>query len=110
METIDYNKPIFVSYIKIDGLSRQRAEEEIQKIIEDYSQIDVQMWFVPCHDGDSRIECVYPGMPEKEFTGKMKGVLDNLLSMLDGISGSSEEVIEKLKINIRNVVLNELIK
>ena len=49
-------------------------------------------------------------MPEKEFTGKMKGVLDNLLSMLDGISGSSEEVIEKLKINIRNVVLNELIK
>ena len=114
MKAIDYNKPIFVYYINVEGLSSQRAKEMILKIIEDHQQVDLQMWFVPCHQGDNRIECVYPGMPEKEFSSKMKSVLDSLLSTIDGVfdgtTGSSKEVIEKLKINVRNLILNELVK
>lgn len=106
---IDYSKPIFVYYMNISGLSRQRAEEEISCIVETMRQEDVQMWFVPCNINDNRIECIYPGMVDKEFNEKMKDTVNNILLMLDGIGGDTD-IIDKLKENVRNILLTNLIK
>lgn len=106
---IDYTKPIFVYYMNISGLSRQQAESEIANIVETMHQEDVQMWFVPCNINDNRIECIYPGMVDKEFNEKMKDTVNNILLMLDGIGGDTG-IIDKLKENVRNILLTNLIK
>ncbi len=106
---IDYSKPIFVYYMNISGLSRQQAESEISNIVETMQQEDVQMWFVPCNINDNRIECIYPGMVDKEFNEKMKDTVNNILLMLDGIGGDTD-IIGKLKENVRNILLTNIIK
>ncbi len=109
---IDYKKPIFVYYINTDGLSRQRAEEEITQIIEDMNQRDIQMWYVPLNGGgETRIECVYPGMKDVEFNDKMKSVLDKMMLVLDGFMDGSnrDEIITKLKIQLKDIMLDGIL-
>jgi hypothetical protein len=108
---IDYKKPIFVYYINIEGLSRQRAEEEIQAITDNMLQQDVQMWFVPCGSRPATIECVYPGMKDAEFNDRMKALIDKMISILDGfMDGSSkDDIIMKLKMQVKDILIDGII-
>lgn len=112
---IDYKKPIFVYYMNIEGLSRQQAENEITNIVEQMTQQkNVQMWFVPLNSGSggqTRIECIYPGMKDAEFNDRMKSVLDKMTIILDGfMDGSSrDEIITKLKIQLKDIMLDGIL-
>ena len=66
----DVTKPAFAYYISVKGMSRQRAEQHVSDIIENYNSEDVNMFFVPIGDhsgGDTRIECIYNPVINQTF-------------------------------------------
>ena len=48
-------------------------------------------------------------MVDKEYNEKMKDTVNNILLMLDGIGGDTD-IIGKLKENVRNILLTNIIK
>jgi hypothetical protein len=114
MKKIDYNKPIFVYYINIEGLSRQSAENEVSKIISDFNDMDVQMWFVILKNTDdlgssieggrkAGIECVWD--PNGQRTDKSaKNLICEVIQIIDGISKDDD-----LKSTIREILLGRLL-
>jgi hypothetical protein len=56
----DYSKPLFIFYIGVMGLSRQKADSVIDSTIENIKYTNLQYLIVPI-DSQSRIECIWQG-------------------------------------------------
>lgn len=54
---LDYSKPIFVLYIDVSNLSRQRSDEIISNFIDNFKYSGVQMWYVASNK--TEIQCIY---------------------------------------------------
>jgi hypothetical protein len=52
--------PIFVCYVNIDGLSRERSLEKIDEIKKDFNYSNMNIFFVTTTT-ETRIECIYGG-------------------------------------------------
>lgn len=103
---LDLNNPIFVYYINISGISRQKSEEVISQIIAQFSYSNVTMWIVPTTTSPSKIECVYDGKyksREKELSDLIKKINERI----DLLSNCKN--FEDFKINIRDWRINEVI-
>jgi hypothetical protein len=104
---LDLKNPIFVCYINIDGLSRQRAVDQMEqtaKMMNIYE--NVTMWFLPTkHDQENRIECVYDGGPRIRNV-ELTDLIKEINTRVDILSNSKN--FEDFKMNIREWRLEEL--
>jgi hypothetical protein len=104
---IDLDNPIFVYYINVGGLSRQRAEELISQVKDQWSYSNVVTWIVPREQGDTKIECVYDGRI-KERSEELKELIEEINEKVDLMSQSSS--FEDFKIIVRDWRLKTLLK
>ncbi len=110
--TIDYKKPIFVCYIDVTNISQQKAEEFINGMMDiyDVQYTNVQMWYIPSNE--SKIECIYPGMLDTEFTEKMRVILDDFLDLggVMQVGGSESGMIIELKKKLKDLILEKILQ
>lgn len=103
---LDLNNPIFVYYINIAGLTRQRSEEAIYQIIHQFSYSNVTMWFVPTTTSPTKIECVYDGQL-KNRGSELKKLIEEINTKINILSDS--RTFDDFKVNIRDWRIDELL-
>jgi len=59
-EFLDLDNPIFIYYVSIGGMPRQRAEEEISKVRAMFRYKNATIWIVPT-ETKTTIECIWKG-------------------------------------------------
>jgi len=106
-EELNLDNPIFVFYINIDGLSRQRSEEFIEDKVKRFDIYkNATMWFIPCKDKETRIECIYDGkMRGRDL--ELNDLMCEINKRIDILSNSKN--FEDFKINIRDWRLSNII-
>jgi|ERR1035437_6023606 hypothetical protein len=104
LESLNLDNPIFVMYVNIEGLSTQRAHEEISQIVENYRYKNVTMWVIPTNY--SKIECVYDGR-SKSREMELIGLIKEINTRIDLMSNSVS--FDDFKINIRDWRIDNII-
>lgn len=102
---LDLDNPIFVFYINVEGMSRQRAEEILQVCQKNYDIYEnITVWIVASNV--TKIECVYDGSA-KNRKMELTELIKQINSRIDVISQS--HTFEDFKINIRDWRIDSLI-
>ncbi len=98
---LNLNNPIFVMYLNLDGLSRQRASEYMEEIIKKFDVYNnATMWFIKSKDGqETRVECLYDGS-NKNRNSEIFELLKEINTRIDILSDSKD--FDDFKINVRN--------
>ena len=104
---IDLDNPIFAYYINVDGLSRQNAEEKIQKLSDIFKYKNITTWIVPITEGETKIECVYDGRI-KERSEELTFLIEEINEKVEILSKSGS--FDDFKINIRDWRLKNILK
>ena len=104
---VDLDAPIFVYYVNVGGMSRQRADEVLAEINEYWSFPNITTWIGPRQQGETKIECVYDGRI-RERSEQLKELIDELNEKVDIMSKSGS--YEDFKVEIRDWRLKNLFK
>jgi hypothetical protein len=107
---VNLENPIFVFYINVDGMTRQRADEELAKLNAYMSYDNITKWIMPIKNGDSRVELIWQGSrysqnPGNLQTDNIKNVIDHVNDTLDIISNSSND--ESIRAQLRELKLKK---
>lgn len=102
---LDLNNPIFVYYINIGGLTRQRADETISQLAAMFRYKNATIWFVPRIEGETKIECIWDGSYKKREV-ELSNLIKELNSRVDILSNST--TYEDFKMNIRDWKIKDL--
>lgn len=104
---LNLDNPIFVFYICVNGMSRQRAEEYIHQV---KSQFDIYsnitMWIVAT-DEPTKIECIYDGKG-KTKDSEIAGLIEQINERITVLGQSNS--FEDFKINIRDWRIDKIVK
>lgn len=103
---LNLDNPIFVIYLKTDGLSVQRAEELLYRThvqFDIYSNITI--WIFA--SDKTLVECVYDG-GIKNRTLELKNLINKINHRVDLLSKSSNT--EDFKMNIRDWRLEDILE
>lgn len=104
---LNLDNPIFVFYICVNGMSRQRVEEYIHQV---KSQFDIYsnitMWIVAT-DEPTKIECVYDGKG-KTKDSEIAGLIEQINERITVLGQSNS--FEDFKINIRDWRIDKIVK
>lgn len=96
---INLENPIFVFYANINGMSRQRAQEQLEHLNDTFKTItNITMWIVPVNN-ETKIECVWDPTLSKSNT--------RMMCDLESIINS--ENFDDFRTSIRDWKLKELI-
>ena len=104
---VDLDAPIFVYYVNVGGMSRQRADEVLAEINEYWSFQNITTWIVPRQQGETKIECVYDGRI-RERSEELKELIDELNEKVDIMAKSGS--YEDFKVSVRDWRLKNLFK
>ncbi len=116
-----FEDPIFVIYVDVSGVSRSRAEQILQKSVENAKPIlGTNNIYIPIRPGeggrkksDNSIELLWPGnknMISSSSMGKFTKVLDGVLSILyDDIKNNDfKDAIDKLRSLVRDLKIDQI--
>lgn len=106
---LNLNNPIFVCYINLDGLSRQRGYEQMEEMIKSLDIYkNATMWFLPGKNGqETRIDCIYDGWGRNRDS-ELFDLIKEINTRVDILSNSKN--FEDFKVNIREWRLGTLLE
>ena len=104
---VDLDAPIFVYYVNVGGMARQRADEVLAEINEYWSFQNITTWIVPRQQGETKIECVYDGRI-RERSEELKELIDELNEKVDIMAKSGS--YEDFKVSVRDWRLKNLFR
>ena len=104
---VNLDNPIFVYYVNVSNLSRQRIDEMVHKLSDAFNYKNITTWIVPRNEGETKIECVYDGRV-RERSEELKFLIEEINEKVDILSKSGS--FEDFKINIRDWRINNIIK
>jgi len=106
---LNLNNPIFVCYINLDGLSRQRGYEQMQEVIKGLDIYkNATMWFLPGKNNqETRIECIYDGWGRNRDS-ELFDLIKEINTRVDILSNSKN--FEDFKMNVREWRLGTLLE
>ena len=104
---VNLDNPIFVYYVNVSNLSRQRIDEMVHKLSDVFNYKNVTTWIVPRTDGETKIECVYDGRI-KERSEELAFLIEEINEKVDILSKSGS--FEDFKINVRDWRIKNIIK
>jgi hypothetical protein len=106
---LNLNNPIFVCYINLDGLSRQRGYEQMQEVIKSLDIYkNATMWFLPGKNNqETRIECIYDGWGRNRDS-ELFDLIKEINTRVDILSNSKN--FEDFKMNVREWRLGTLLE
>lgn len=102
---LNLDNPIFVFYICVNGMTRQRSEEYIHQVKNEFDKYsNITMWIVATEE-PTKIECVYDGKgKDVEIAGLIEQINERITVL--GQSNSFED----FKINIRDWRIDKIVK
>ena len=104
---LDLKNPIFVHYINVDGIPRQKAEELIFEYKKIVNYTNVTNWIIPT-TSPTKVECIFNGTDIKSRDIEVSNLLKEINSRIDVLSQSKN--FEDFKINVRDWRLKEIIE
>lgn len=102
LDDFDLNNPIFVAYLDVSNMQRNRAEEKIRQF-NDYIPSNINM-LVIASDKSDRIECIFDGhlkTPKSDYINRFIDLLNDEMF--------TEETLGDFKTRLREFLLNELL-
>jgi len=104
---LNLDNPIFVFYISIRGMSRQRAEEYIHQVKTQFDiYSNITMWIVAT-DEPTKIECIYDGKGKTKDV-EIAGLIEQINERITVLGQSNS--FEDFKINIRDWRIDKIVK
>ena len=105
---INLNNPIFVCYINLDGLSRQRGAEYMDEVVKRFDIYNnATMWFIPGKNGqETRIECIYDGWGRNRDS-ELFDLIKEINNRIDILSNSKD--FDDFKIKVRDWRLENIL-
>jgi len=103
---LNLNNPIFALYINIDGLSRQRVEEQIHELSKSFGYSNVTTWFFPVRGQETRVECIYDGWGRNRDS-ELFDLIKEINKRIDILSDSKD--FDDFKIKVRDWRLGSLL-
>lgn len=103
---LNLDNPIFVFYIKTEGMTAQREHDTMKiahKMFDIYNNVTI--WIVSSNE--NRVECIYDGK-SKIRSEEITHIIKEINNRVDILSNSKS--FEDFKINIRDWRINELMK
>ena len=109
---LNLENPIFVVYMSIDGMSPQKAEEQISDLSRYMSYENVTNWILPIKNGDSRVELIWQGSKYSTNPGIMnfnnfENLINRFNEVIEVISNGTEDAT--IKQQLRNLQLKRII-
>lgn len=105
-EELNLDNPIFVFYINVEGYSRQKAEEHIQEIIENFDIYkNAKIWILASKE--TKVECIYDGWGRSRDS-ELKELIGDINERIEILSKSHS--FEDFKINIRDWRIDNITK
>ena len=106
---LDLDNPIFVFYYNVGGLSRQRAQQDMMLLKENFDIYkNATMWLVACKDDqENRIECVYDGRSRNRDM-ELTELIKEINTRVDILANSKD--FDDFKLNIRDWRLETVLK
>jgi len=89
---MDLEKPIFTYYLNVAGMTRQRAEEQITKLMENFDKMGLQIVLVFVENKDSELSCIWKGTSvekKSDASEEFQKLLDETLKIMDILSVSN---------------------
>jgi|APCry1669189883_1035261.scaffolds.fasta_scaffold01658_7 hypothetical protein len=117
METLKLENPIFIIHYNINSLTRQRAEEQIRQLHDEFNRYNnATFWVMPQQEGKNEIELIWKGTNyshildsdeeesyKKSFVNLHKRFAKILELIADGVSDVT------LKQKLRDFTLNDIL-
>lgn len=103
---INLENPIFVLYINVENISRQRAEEMIDYHKRAFNYSNVTMWVIA--SDKTEVQCVFEGTRYRKRDNELSDLIREMDKRIDILSESTN--FEDFKKHVRNWRLENLIK
>ena len=104
---LNLDNPIFIFYICVNGMSRQRAQEYIHDVKNQFDiYSNITMWIVAT-DEPTKIECIYDGKG-KTKDSEIAGLIEQINERITVLGQSNS--FEDFKINIRDWRIDKIVK
>jgi hypothetical protein len=104
-QELDLNNPIFVFYLDVENISRQRAQEYMENCKKNFDIYkNATMWFVAAKKNE--VVCVYDGWGRVR-DHDLKDLIEEINTKIEIMSQSHS--FEDFKINVRDWRLNNLV-
>lgn len=99
---MDLEKPIFTYYLNVSGMPRQRAEEQISKLYENFDKMGLQIIIVFVENKESELTCLWKGNnieKKSDNSEEFQKLLDEIFRIMDILSVSDHfgEFKQKLR-------------
>jgi len=107
---LDLNNPIFVLYINVHGMSRQRAEEAAAQMLKNINYDNITTWCIPIENQDSRIELIWKGHQYEiglRNPSEISKIEDRIKMIIDITSKGASET--DIKQRLREVLIGDII-
>lgn len=100
---INYDEPIFVFYLNIEGVSAQRATQSISGSSDNFKSLNMQCLVIPVHGKQqTRIEVLWKGNKVEKTT-----LTEEIAKLIENFNENPD--MTTLKENVRTILLKELI-
>jgi hypothetical protein len=108
---VNLENPIFVFYINVDGMTRQRAKEQIAVLSEHMNYQNITKWIIPIKHGESKVELIWQGSRYSQNPGILKtsgiqNVIEHINDVLGIIIDSTND--ESIRAQLRELQLKKL--
>jgi hypothetical protein len=102
MKKLDLEEPIFTYYLNVSGMPRQRAEENISKLIEQFDMMGLQVILVMVENKDSELTLLWKGKQIEKGSDNSEAfdkMIDEILKVMEVLSVGSNfgEFKQKLR-------------
>jgi hypothetical protein len=107
---LDLNNPIFVLYINVHGMSRQRAEEAAAQMLKNINYDNITTWCIPIENQDSRIELIWKGHQYEiglRNPSEISKIEDRIKMIIDITSKGASEI--DIKQRLREILIGDII-
>lgn len=109
---LDLKNPIFILYLNIGNMSRQRSEAKIQHLVEYFDYENVKTFILPIENGDDRIEILWSGSEYMKTTPQLEEdyerLRNNLVKIIEIVSDGVQD--EKVKAKLRKYMIDDILE
>jgi hypothetical protein len=107
---INFENPIFVVYLNVNGMGKVRVEELTNKMMQNMSFTNCTTWIMPIQEGEQRIDLIWQGSKYSSnpgIIGKNDDFIKTLSEIVEIVSNSSS-TDGQIRSKIRSLLIDKL--
>ena len=107
---INFENPIFVIYLNVNGMNKMRAQEFIDTMVKNMSFTNCTTWIMPIQEGEQRIDLIWQGSKYSSnpgIIGKNDDFIKTLSEIVEIVS-NSPSADGQIRSKIRSLLIDKL--